>query len=404
MCFPGCKLLADLGHEVWFECPEKYRSIFDAVTYVRWAAPGAVTADKILDCTLGNGLEASRIADIVYNRHLDIAPSKGRLPAFDNQVEADYGLPSDYVLCAPFSYSVPAPPLGWILEKIESIMGNLEGVFGLADRPVPGERIPFITAKELSHLPGLIRKARAFFTVNTGVDVIASGVRETYHHIYTNHMGGRCNYDAPNQVVILPDGIAFEDVVPLDAAIKEIHPRRILEVGVCPGDNTARMIRSAQAFVANPGGIDYYGFDLFADPPAYEFDTTKVIHKDGIMAKLRSTGANVVLVSGDTRQTLPEFVASKPAAMDLIHIDGGHSIETVRSDWEACRRLIDKGSIVVFDDYWDRLDCGARSVIDKIDRNEYSVGMFKGGHVPGDERLAPSYVVKTAIVRRRSER
>lgn len=190
--------------------------------------------------------------------------------------------------------------------------------------------------------------------------------------------------------------------VQLFKAVEELHPRRILETGVCPGAMTLGLIRFAQTFVTDPKEISYYGFDLFMNPPAYELDpTARGVSKDTITSILAPTRASITLIAGDSRRTLPQFVAMKPPFMDVIHIDGGHSVKTIKSDWESCRKLMHEKTVLIFDDYWGRADGGARVTVDAIDRGEYSVEFFDGGSFPRDERLAPSYFMKVAVVRKR---
>lgn len=58
-----------------------------------------------------------------------------------------------------------------------------------------------------------------------------------------------------------------------------------------------------------------------------------------------------VLVLGDSRLTIPEFVAQYPTArFDVIFIDGGHSYEVVRADLENCAALAHDQTIVIMDD------------------------------------------------------
>ena len=75
------------------------------------------------------------------------------------------------------------------------------------------------------------------------------------------------------------------------------------------------------------------------------------------------------LIKGNTRDTLPSYVA------DFVYIDGGHSVATIRSDYEAV-----KGShVIVFDDYYrpdakggcpDLKKFGANAIVDAIDGAE----------------------------------
>jgi predicted O-methyltransferase YrrM len=38
--------------------------------------------------------------------------------------------------------------------------------------------------------------------------------------------------------------------------------------------------------------------------------------------------------------------------MDFIFIDGGHSFETIQSDWDNVKHRMHDETVVVFDDYW----------------------------------------------------
>jgi len=66
------------------------------------------------------------------------------------------------------------------------------------------------------------------------------------------------------------------------------------------------------------------------------------------------TSAKVSLFKGNTKKTLPATVDNLPK-MDLIYIDGGHSTETTRNDWEYAQKLMGKHTVVYFDDYNDEM-------------------------------------------------
>jgi len=53
---------------------------------------------------------------------------------------------------------------------------------------------------------------------------------------------------------------------------------------------------------------------------------------------------------GNTNKTLKIF--SKKKKIDLIFIDGGHKISTIKNDWKFCSKLLKKKSILIFDDYY----------------------------------------------------
>lgn len=150
--------------------------------------------------------------------------------------------------------------------------------------------------------------------------------------------------------------------------------RRILEVGTWNGRHAVEMIEAAGRH-RPVSGVEYYGFDLFE-----EIDEEKIAEEVSkrpppmreVEARLRATGATIRLYQGDTVETLPAEAPELPA-MDFIFVDGGHSYETVASDWEAVQGLVHLGTVVVFDDYWGRPDAGVDRVVAEIDRSRYDV-------------------------------
>lgn len=158
---------------------------------------------------------------------------------------------------------------------------------------------------------------------------------------------------------------------PMYRDIVETRPGTILEVGTNDGLNAVRMMRLA---MQSRPDASYYGFDLFEDLGDQDFRSEFALRapsKAQVEQHLRSNGvASAILVAGDTRVSLNG--ADLPQ-MDLIFIDGGHSDETVTSDWKHCRKLMHDRTIVYFDDYpnW-----GIGPVVDAIDRQEYDVAIM----------------------------
>jgi len=66
--------------------------------------------------------------------------------------------------------------------------------------------------------------------------------------------------------------------------------------------------------------------------------------------------------------------------MDFIFIDGGHSTETIQSDWENLQKVISKDTVILFDDYYEKIDTkniGCNTVIKKIqDSSKYSIELL----------------------------
>jgi predicted O-methyltransferase YrrM len=157
--------------------------------------------------------------------------------------------------------------------------------------------------------------------------------------------------------------------------IDQKHCRRIMEIGTWNGQRALQMIERAKTF--HPADqIEYYGFDLF-ELMTKEVNKEELSKKpppqDEVRKLLAATGARISLYQGFTTETLPQVVRQLPA-MDLIFIDGGHSLETIANDWNYSLQLMDKNTVVIFDDYYyDRDDVGAKPIVEKIDPNEYDV-------------------------------
>lgn len=155
--------------------------------------------------------------------------------------------------------------------------------------------------------------------------------------------------------------------------------RKIMEVGVWNGERAREMIKTAQKF-HDESSVEYYGFDIF-ELMNDELYTREVSKRPPIMTQVKSrlaaTGAKINLFMGLTEETMPKVMPTLPP-MDIVFIDGGHSIETITSDWNYTGQVMDKNTVVVFDDYWSgawgkRKDAGCQSLIDVLDRSKFNV-------------------------------
>lgn len=157
--------------------------------------------------------------------------------------------------------------------------------------------------------------------------------------------------------------------------IRETKSKSILEIGTWNGGRAVEMIQVASES-NSVSEILYYGFDLFEglDEDTYITEISKRPPTKEYVTKLLSkTGAQINLYKGDTMETMPSVVPFLPK-IDFIFIDGGHSVETVQSDWDAVSKLMHDNTVVIFDDYWrNRKDESAGPVVDAIDKHEYNV-------------------------------
>ena len=161
--------------------------------------------------------------------------------------------------------------------------------------------------------------------------------------------------------------------------IHDYKCRSILEIGVYNGVHAMQMILSASVnFPANE--IHYYGFDLFED-------LSDILLKDeyakrplpyaAIEQKLKESGAQIHLYKGNSKETLPKNI-SDIGGVDIAFIDGGHSLDTIISDWNNVQKIMDEKTMVLFDDYFIcdnedlRMVC-CNQLIDQLDRSKYSV-------------------------------
>lgn len=147
---------------------------------------------------------------------------------------------------------------------------------------------------------------------------------------------------------------------PLFRTLEEQPCRNIMEIGVFDGTSAIPMIKQAAKLVPEEE-IHFFGFDLFEEMTPqlrneeFSFQGKLPPKIDDVQKMLESaTKAKITLIRGNTRQTLKQTIKTLPK-MDLIYIDGGHTIETTRNDWQCSSKLMHKDTVVYFDDYCDEM-------------------------------------------------
>jgi len=140
----------------------------------------------------------------------------------------------------------------------------------------------------------------------------------------------------------------------------------LMEIGVNKGVRARKMILAA---LETPGEVHYHGFDLFQDltEDVREKEASQFPwHEEKVRHYLKGIGVNINLYKGYSRDTLPEFLKLR-IMPDFIFIDGGHSYETIESDWCYVKQIMVGNTIVVFDDYIDgEVGWGCQKVIDTL--------------------------------------
>lgn len=170
-------------------------------------------------------------------------------------------------------------------------------------------------------------------------------------------------------------------------------PLTICEVGTWNGNRAIQMIQEAQKYNDD---IKYVGFDLFAAQT--ERQRQRELSKVGwdveiVSKRITATGAEVRLISGDTRATIYQM----PPA-DFYFIDGGHSERTIENDGYQTLRMMTDESVAVFDDYYHARKpegMGCNKFIDNLPRDEFEVT-----HLPARTTAADGRVIGMVKVRK----
>lgn len=155
--------------------------------------------------------------------------------------------------------------------------------------------------------------------------------------------------------------------------IESVRAESILEVGVWNGKRAVQMIETAQKFSKD---VAYIGYDLFENlgEGGFQSELSKMPPtEEAVKTLIEKTQAHITLYKGNTLESLPASIPQLPR-IDFIFIDGGHSVDTIASDWKCIQLLMHKKTVVIFDDYWrNRIDAGCKAVVDAIDRTQFNV-------------------------------
>lgn len=150
--------------------------------------------------------------------------------------------------------------------------------------------------------------------------------------------------------------------------VHEHQPVTIVEIGTHHGYRAWTMCMAA---LEHEPKVHYIGYDLFdqATPETNERElngkgagsSRKALEAMRHISAIHP-GFVFELHQGDTRNTLH----GKNVVADFVFIDGGHSVETIRGDYDAV-----KGSkVIVFDDYYvsgaDTAKFGCNEVVKDI--------------------------------------
>ena len=185
--------------------------------------------------------------------------------------------------------------------------------------------------------------------------------------------------------------------------IRRNKPKTILEIGVFNGAFTRRMLLNATNSANEI--VSYTGVDLFEDlsSEVYKKEISlwaskkDLVYKD--LSKIKNT--KISLLKGYSRDLLP--LLEGKMKFDLILIDGGHSYETVKTDFYFAKKLVSSNGAIFFDDYVNKQGVindgyGINKVVHEINRANYSVRISKNRDIfPKSYGLLLTRMVKVQL-------
>lgn len=154
-------------------------------------------------------------------------------------------------------------------------------------------------------------------------------------------------------------------------------PTNICEIGVYTGERSYELIKLSS--LLNNGNTIYYGYDLFEDiskTMIKEEFSKQPLSKNQVQKNLNNLNAREIkLIKGNTLSTLNNKYNKN--YFDMIFIDGGHSINTVDSDFQNLKEKIRINKSIIFDDFYYNQDLEKKAGCNFILKKNISKFKFK---------------------------
>ena len=143
--------------------------------------------------------------------------------------------------------------------------------------------------------------------------------------------------------------ICHHKVIILNIIAEYFDINTYLEIGVHNGASMSYVVHQSKS------PLNCYGIDLFDDTYGhYKKDILSLNQSLNNIQKNNISKSNIYIIKGnsrkkDTIQKRRNLLKTK--TIDLLFIDGDHSYEGVRSDFNNYSTFLSQNAIVVFDDY-----------------------------------------------------
>lgn len=124
--------------------------------------------------------------------------------------------------------------------------------------------------------------------------------------------------------------------------IRRLKPRKVIEIGRYKGGSTLTIAAALN------GQGDFWSIDLGEKEARLHQRGTTRTFDDEIRDICKRFGLSVTLLVGDSRT-----IEVETGEVDLVFIDGDHSYEGVKNDFERFGRRVKVGGAVLFDDACD---------------------------------------------------
>lgn len=165
--------------------------------------------------------------------------------------------------------------------------------------------------------------------------------------------------------------LLYAEIDKLAKAVSAHKPFRVFTFGVFDGIRLGQMAKRVRA--AGRPNVEMYGVDLFEDMTTDK--NAEEIGKSTLAPSFEQAKQNankfgaprvLKLYKGDSVEVLPRIRHELPP-MDLVFVDGGHSLQTIASDAKWAFNMCARHGSVAFDDvYPDDLTKGAWSLCQSL--------------------------------------
>lgn len=146
---------------------------------------------------------------------------------------------------------------------------------------------------------------------------------------------------------------------------RSLRPRLIVEIGCFIGFST---LHFAQALKDNGCG-EIFGIDLFEPHP--DFNLSNPLEIAEYYRRKSGLENNITFKAGDSVEIRQEIFPGRDTQIDLLFIDGDHSIKGVFADFNAYYDLVKVGGYMLLHDiYPERCGWpGPRKLLDRLNRH-----------------------------------